>query len=103
MIEHMRQETRAVDQLFDGRGTITETAPAAGLPGTVAVRIDGGLVGWGTSFRSALRATQDKQVVVRRLDEAFAAGERRAQQRDLDVPPLEAPTDHPPGLGSSGR
>ena len=38
MIEHLRGERRVVDQLFDGRATITETAPTPVGPGTVAVR-----------------------------------------------------------------
>ena len=99
MIEHMRQERRVVDQLFDGRGTITETAPTPVGPGTTAIRIDGDLVGWGTSFRSALRATQDREVEVRRLDEAERQRDLRLQHRDVVMPLPEAPRDAA-GVGS---
>lgn len=57
MHEEMRRERLVLDLLYDGAATLTETAAVPGSPaGTVAVRVDGDLVGWGRTFREALTA-----------------------------------------------
>ena len=99
MIEHMRQEQRIIDQIFDGRGIVSETAPTPAGPGTTAIRIDGRVVGWGVSFRAALRSTEDRTVEIRRLTEAERQLDRRIKQRDVEIPLPEAHIP-PAGVGS---
>ena len=98
MIEHLRGERGVVDRLYDGAATVSETASRDGRPGSVKIRI-GGDVAQGTTFRQALRATQDRDVTVRRLDEAERQRDLRLQHRDVVMPLPEAPRDAA-GVGS---
>lgn len=65
MIEHLRHEKTAVQQLFGGLATLTETARTREGPGRIEIRIGDQVVGIGRSFRAALdsRAEAAEEVV----------------------------------------
>lgn len=54
MIEHLRHEKTAVQQLYGGMAELIETAGTSRGPGAVEIRLAGRPVAVGGSFRAAL-------------------------------------------------